>query len=770
MNFRVFCTSGAAVLLLLVAACGQDNVDRLDRSSAEPRILSFEVAPSMIKPGVPTRVQFNWRYLWELRPDPTCEITNEVGVVQNGGYVTLTISGDTEFTLRCVNRSGEDSASLTLRASPNGAPEGDILLPPSVIVAPGESVSFVSTCKDDNTPGELLTHSWNFAGAALNTTAAQPGLVRFPSPGRYTVTYTCTDALGLADPTPDTVVVAVMDFEDAGQTALGGDPVAVRIADLNGDTLMDLAVARSSANQVSVLLQDVLNPGQFLPAVHYATGANPLALAVADVNGDLRPDIVTANYDDDTVSVLLQNATVAGTFDAAASIPVGNGPRALVVADLNGDGRLDIAAANELGNSVSLLRQDPAPELPGAFTTAASNYPTCAAPRSLSTGFLNAGTRPDLAAACSGASHVSILFQYDEPNDPGHFRPKVDYPAGPVPESIVVADFNGDNRPDIAVTNPGEGVVSVLLNNAAPLTMGTYGLRKTYAAGTTPRRLTSSDINNDTWADLIVANEGSSDVSILIASTATPGTFTAPRNFSSGTGPVWVAVGDVDGDGLPDLVTAEPAAGNLSVNWHSPARPGITQLRATPATTNTTSTISFFITGPATGGPFDWQLTLTDDAGAVLGTPSAGTCDTPVHCSGTSAAGTTITVTLTAGADTVATATAEVTDGALTDSFGIAVTVDLTPPPPPVITTNGGTDFNVIAEPVLIQGTTSADTAAMQVQLNGGDFMALSPYTAGSVNWTFNGTILFGTTNNYCFRALDAAGNIGDPTCINVTR
>lgn len=763
IRFRLF----VIAILMAVSACGQDDVDNLDRSIAQPNIFAFKAEPSPLAPGVPTTVTWTWRYYSAIFPEPTCEIDNGIGTVQIGTRTTITVTSSTEYRLRCVNRAGVGEATYTVITTGNQPPDGKILLPPSATINAGETLLFQSLCTDDRTPLAGLTHSWNFGGAAPNTTVAQPGPVRFPSPGRFTVTYTCTDADAAADPTPGTVTVAVLGYETPTSEMLGGSPVAVKATDINGDTLTDIVFIRSTDNTATVRLRDAVNPSLYLADVTYSTGLNPAALEIADVNGDTRPDLIIADYDDDTVSVLLQSATVPGTFLAAVPYATGSGPSAVAVADLNGDGRPDIAVTNRLDSTFSVLNQD---AVTAGIFLEAEHYTTGNTPTSIAAGLLNSDNRVDLVVASSGSGRVSIHFQFGEPNDPGYFRPKLDYNAGSTPTSLALADFNGDGRLDIAVTNPGSNEISLLLQNAAPLTQGTFALRKAFSVGTNPAFATTVDMNGDTWPDLLVANRGSDSVTLLLADRGNPGSFLTGINIPTGDGPVGLAAGNLTTDTLPDLVTADLDGNGLTIIPHSLARPGVTVLNANPLVTNLTSTLSFYvIVQPST--TVTWTVDLTNDAGAALGTPSTGTCPTVIQCTGTLTTSGPVTIVLTAGTDTVATATVTVTDTVTTDDDSVNITVDLTPPVTPVITTNGGADFSVISPAVLIQGTTAADTAKIQVQTGAtAVFTDLPGYIPGSTTWTFNGTIEFGTTVTYCFQALDAVGNIGTSACVNVTR
>jgi hypothetical protein len=125
----------------------------------------------------------------------------------------------------------------------------------------------------------------------------------------------------------------------------------VAVADVNGDGRPDLVVANKYSGSVSVLLGN--GNGTFQAAQNFSVGTGPVAVAVADVNGDGHPDLITANYFSNSVSVLLGNGD--GTFGSAVTFGVGTNPYALAVADVNGDGVPDVVTANAQSNYVSVL-------------------------------------------------------------------------------------------------------------------------------------------------------------------------------------------------------------------------------------------------------------------------------------------------------------------------------------------------------------------------------------------------------------------------------
>ncbi|MBI2266483.1 MAG: VCBS repeat-containing protein [Armatimonadetes bacterium] len=132
---------------------------------------------------------------------------------------------------------------------------------------------------------------------------------------------------------------------------VGTTPISVAVGDLNGDGKPDLVFANWGSNNVSVLLGN--GDGTFQPRFDYGTGPDPWSLAIGDLNGDGKLDLATANYGPGTVSVLLGNGN--GTFQAPVNYDTGTNSSSVVIGDFNGDGRLDMAVANAGATTISIL-------------------------------------------------------------------------------------------------------------------------------------------------------------------------------------------------------------------------------------------------------------------------------------------------------------------------------------------------------------------------------------------------------------------------------
>src|SRR5262249_31341063 len=182
------------------------------------------------------------------------------------------------------------------------------------------------------------------------------------------------------------------------------------------------------------------------------------------------------------------------------------------------------------------------------------NYSTGVAPGTVAVADFNRDGIPDLAVANRGGTTtgdhqgtVSILLGKGD----GTFRVAVDYAAGTNSSAVAVGDFNGDGIPDLVVGN-GTAIgssdnVSVLLGNGD----GTFQAAVNYAVGSLPIFVTVGDLNGDGNLDLAVANGGSNTVSVLLGNG--DGTFQMAKNLPVGTTPQTVAIGDFNGDGIPDL-------------------------------------------------------------------------------------------------------------------------------------------------------------------------------------------------------------------------
>ncbi|MDA0168169.1 VCBS repeat-containing protein [Solirubrobacter taibaiensis] len=236
-----------------------------------------------------------------------------------------------------------------------------------------------------------------------------------------------------------------------------GRGTGVAAADFDGDSRIDVAYSRNLDKQLAIMLQQV--DGSFkAEAAAPATGNNPGFLAVADFNADGRPDVAVNNTTDFTVTILLRKAS--GGFEQEAGSPhkVGVSPVGMVAADINGDGATDLAVANAGSNTVSVLTRQPA----GGFAAATSIPVGGRAPYGVIAADFNRDGATDLATANRDSDDVSVLLR--QPGGEFAHETGSPYPAGDQPNQLSSTDFNGDSKPDLAISNDASNNVTVLLN------------------------------------------------------------------------------------------------------------------------------------------------------------------------------------------------------------------------------------------------------------------------------------------------------------------
>ena len=268
-------------------------------------------------------------------------------------------------------------------------------------------------------------------------------------------------------------------------------------------------------------------------------GDNPLDVIAGDLNGDLQPDLITCNFNSDSLTILFGNEM--GSFTVATNVAAGDGPRQAVLGHFNGDAVLDLAVANEYADSIMVyLGQGDGTFLPPTTLAAAD------APYDIKAGDLDGDTFTDLAVIHYNSSTLRIY----KGDGAGNFVTLTNIPTGTNPEEVSLAFLNGDAHLDIAVANLSSDNVSVYLNNGD----GTFAAPVSYPVGDGPRCIKAGDVNSDGNQDLIVGNYYADNIAILMG--IGDGTFAAVTNYAGCNGPVDVELLDLNDDGFPEIATA----------------------------------------------------------------------------------------------------------------------------------------------------------------------------------------------------------------------
>jgi hypothetical protein len=357
-------------------------------------------------------------------------------------------------------------------------------------------------------------------------------------------------------------------------TGSGSRTNSVALADMNSDGRLDIIAACPNVinGTVAVLLGQV--GGGFAPATAYSTGtgSQPLSVAVGDVNADGRQDIMTANYGTSTVGVLLGQAN---GFAAVSTYVIGgiSMPQSVAVRDINNDGRLDIITANANSTVGVLLGQQSGFAPVTTYATGSGS-----GPQAVAVSDLNGDGRQDLVTANWGSGTAGVLLGQAAS---GFAAPNA-YSSGnsSQPYAVALSDVSGDGRPDIITANYFTNDVAVLVQQSSG-----FAPFSSYAAGSGshPQGIAVADVSGDGRADILTANYGTGAVGIMLGQAG--GGFASPSTYSIGAGssPSGIALGDVNGDGRADIVTANVGSSTVSVLLNTGTYTPLATVRPTAA-------------------------------------------------------------------------------------------------------------------------------------------------------------------------------------------
>jgi hypothetical protein len=334
-------------------------------------------------------------------------------------------------------------------------------------------------------------------------------------------------------------------------------PRAVAAADMNGDGLLDLVVARS-VYAGSPGVQIVLQNGTTWTTLPLNTVTNdPMDIATADLNHDGAVDVVVANQDANNISVFLGNGD--GTLRAHVDYATGTAPKALAIGDLNSDGQADVVTANSTGTGVTIWYGT------GTGTLASRNDVATAStePWDVVIGRFNADAIPDIATVHLIDSKISILLGL---GGTSYAAPTSVTPA--FGTNLVTEDFNSDGKTDLAFIAGGTG--GVVLGTGT----GTFGAPISFKAGGVIAFM-AGRLHGDLNPDLLAVDPGGA---LSVLSGNGDGKFGTDKETSAGSGPNAIVVGDVTGDGKPDAIVSDPYAPAIVVvpgdaTWTSPGPP-----------------------------------------------------------------------------------------------------------------------------------------------------------------------------------------------------
>jgi sugar lactone lactonase YvrE/predicted Fe-Mo cluster-binding NifX family protein len=477
--------------------------------------------------------------------------------------------------------------------------QGNTNIPPSITgfsptsAKPGDVVTLMGT-NFNTTPNNNIVF---FGATRASVTAASNTsiTVTVPSGATYapitllnTGTSLAASSLRNFTPTysPAKTSLTATDFQAKQDFATGSFPEYISIGDLDGDGRPDLVVANSGSNTFSVYRNTSssgsIGAGSFAAKVDFATGSEPKSIAIGDLDGDGRPDLVVANSGSNIVSVYRNTSSSgsisAGSFAAKVDFVTGSFPSSVAIDDLDGDGKLDLIVANAGSNTVSVFRNTASISsiVSGSFA-AKVDFATGSFPRSVAIGDLDGDGKLDLIVANAGSNTVSVFRNTASSSSIvlGSFATKVDFATGTSPYSVAIGDLDGDDKPDLIVANLNSKTVSVIRNTSTSgsIVSGSFATNIDFATGSFPRSVAIGDLDGDSKLDLVISNIASNiaynTVSVIrnisIKGSINSDSFAAKVDLASGDNSPSVAIGDLDGDGKPDLAVVNYGSNTVSI-------------------------------------------------------------------------------------------------------------------------------------------------------------------------------------------------------------
>ena len=383
-------------------------------------------------------------------------------------------------------------------------------------------------------------------------------------------------------------------FSTPSNFATGIKSVSVSIGDLDGDTKSDISLVNAQDNNVSIYRNITasgadITPGSFAGKVDYSTGALPRNIALADLDSDGKLDIVVGNQNTNTVS-LLRNTSLSGDLNAGSFAPKVDlltgysSIYGVAIRDLDLDGKPDIVVANYDDNTISVFRNNATPgNLTSGSFDVKIDFATGIHPSYLAIANLDGDFRPDIAVANQDGNTISLFRNTSNTTEAISFASKVDFPTGNNPTGLAIGDLDGDNKPDIVVSNLNNNSISVFRKTSASLSANSFADKVDYETDLAPNIIALSDLDGDEKLDIVVSCSSSGTV-ILFRNSASIGEFTASSfgakiGLSAGVFPKGLAIGDLNGDAKPEIVVAAQDNNTFSIFQNIiPTPPVITAL------------------------------------------------------------------------------------------------------------------------------------------------------------------------------------------------
>lgn len=375
-------------------------------------------------------------------------------------------------------------------------------------------------------------------------------------------------------------VIDACSFSALTEYAAGTNTQDVALGDLDGDGKVDMAVTNYGTSNISVY-RNTSTTGSiaatsFSTKVDFALSSNSYTTTIGDVDGDGKLDMVASNYGTGTISVF-RNTSTPGTIGSSSFAPAvqftaGGFPLYISVRDFDLDGKSDIAVLNTGSNNVSVFRNIGSPGTINASSLSPKvDFAIGAFGQGLSVDDLDMDGKPDILVTVGNGVEILRNNANRGAITGTSFDAKVNFATGSFPNYAATGDLDKDGKPDIVVSNWSNANISVLKNISSPgsISTGSFAAKFDIATFSEPRGVAVGDLDGDGALEIAVAGQIANKISVF-KNVATAGTldltsFAANVDFPSSGNPRTLTMGDLDGDGRPELVMAGSSANAVGV-------------------------------------------------------------------------------------------------------------------------------------------------------------------------------------------------------------
>lgn len=348
----------------------------------------------------------------------------------------------------------------------------------------------------------------------------------------------------------------------------GQGPSFIATGDLDGDSKPDLVSVSDSSNIVTVFRNVSTNGTISLSSkIDISTGIKSYSVVVGDLDGDGKPDLALANATSNTVSLFRNTSSGVGNISFAAKIDLiaGSFPASVVISDLNGDGKSDIGVLNSSSNTLSVFKNN---SIPGLFSfSTKSDLVIGTSGQCVIAGDLDNDSKPELVVINSGGPNVISIFRNTGISGNISFATRIDFAGSSNAFNIMTRDIDGDRKSDLIVvtgnSSPSIGVLRNISTGPGNISfasaIGLFAEFGSFGVGV-------SDMDGDSKPDIVAANSNSSTVTVL-KNNSDSGfiSFVQRNDFAVGYRPWMISLVDLDGDSKPEIASANHSSANISV-------------------------------------------------------------------------------------------------------------------------------------------------------------------------------------------------------------